>query len=165
MPPDAGANVAVTARDSLIVTVQFAIEPLQAPLQAENCWPAGAAAVSTTTVFCSNVALQVAPQSMPSGCEVTRPRSVGAGVVGPITVTTSSWSVMPSTEPSPPPQAAKVATNTTAAHRIKELFISAVSISRNAAAAFARPSIEKMLGARDRYAHSPLGQARGTLGD
>ncbi|TMA31157.1 MAG: hypothetical protein E6J88_04455 [Deltaproteobacteria bacterium] len=57
---------------TLIVTVQVAA-PLQAPSQAEKDALAPAAAVSVTCVPSAKLALQIEPQSMPPGDDVTVP--------------------------------------------------------------------------------------------
>ncbi|MFO1213819.1 MAG: hypothetical protein U1E72_04325 [Burkholderiaceae bacterium] len=53
--------------------MQVAVLPLQAPDQLANCCPADAVAVSITLVPSPKGALQVLPQSMPTGCERTAP--------------------------------------------------------------------------------------------
>ena len=68
-------NVAVTEAAALIVTVQFPV-PVHAPLQPVNVEVASGAAVNVTTVPASYDALQVAPQVIPAGLEVTVPLPV-----------------------------------------------------------------------------------------
>jgi len=75
----ATANVAVTERAWLIVTVQVPV-PVQAPLQPENADPLAAVAVSVTIVPLVKLALQVAPQVTPTGLEATEPDPVPAFV-------------------------------------------------------------------------------------
>ena len=72
-------KVAVTARAAVIDTVQAPV-PVHAPLQPANVEPLAAAAVSVTEVPLAKFALQVAPQLMPAGDEVTVPVPVPAFV-------------------------------------------------------------------------------------
>lgn len=65
-------KVAVTLRAVLMLTVQVPV-PVQAPLQPPNNEPPPGAALSVTFAVCANDALQVAPQLMPDGAEVTVP--------------------------------------------------------------------------------------------
>jgi hypothetical protein len=66
------ANVAVTILAASIVTRQTPI-PLQAPDQPANAEPEAGAAVKVTIAPGAKGASQVAPQSIPAGCEVTEP--------------------------------------------------------------------------------------------
>ena len=66
-------NVAVTERAAVIDTVQLVDVPLQAPLQPPNVEPLAAAAMSVTDAPLLKFALQVLPQLMPDGDEVTVP--------------------------------------------------------------------------------------------
>jgi hypothetical protein len=80
-PVGAGAatNVAVTEVACDTVTLQvLPLAALQAPPQACKLWPAAALAVRVTRVPVVTSALQVAPQSMPAGCELTLPLPVTA---------------------------------------------------------------------------------------
>jgi hypothetical protein len=65
-------NVAVTLRVRVISTVQGPV-PVQSPLQPANVEPAAGTAVNVTEACASNGALQVLPQSMPAGSDVTVP--------------------------------------------------------------------------------------------
>ena len=65
-------NVAVTDRACVIDTVQAAV-PVQAPLQPANVDPLAAAGVSVTEEPLLKLAVQVEPQLMPAGDEVTVP--------------------------------------------------------------------------------------------
>ena len=65
-------NVAVTDCAALIATVHVAV-PVQPPLQPANVEPLAADAVSVTDVPLAKLALQVAPQLMPAGDDVTVP--------------------------------------------------------------------------------------------
>jgi hypothetical protein len=67
------ANVAVTLRASLMLTVQVLDVPEHAPPQPENDDPAAALAVNVTLVPSANSAEQAAPQSMPAGSLTTDP--------------------------------------------------------------------------------------------
>ena len=67
-----GAKVAVTERAALMLTEQAAV-PLQAPLHPVKVFPAAGVAVSVTAVPELKLLLQVAPQLMPAGAEVTLP--------------------------------------------------------------------------------------------
>jgi hypothetical protein len=69
--------VAVTLVAALTVTAQLAV-PVHAPLQPVKVEPVAAAAVSVTLVPETTVALQVVPQLMPAGLEVTVPLPVPA---------------------------------------------------------------------------------------
>jgi len=66
-------NVALTERAALIVTVQVVAVPLHEPPQPPNVEPLAAAAVSVTEVPLLKFALQVLPQLMPVGDDVTVP--------------------------------------------------------------------------------------------
>jgi hypothetical protein len=68
----AAANCAVTAVSALSITVQEPV-PEQEPDQPEKAWPDAAVAVSTTEVPWVNDMLQVEPQSIPAGFELTDP--------------------------------------------------------------------------------------------
>src|SRR5678815_1766231 len=81
-------NVAVTDCAALIATVHVAV-PVQPPLQPANVEPLAADAVSVTDVPLAKLALQVAPQLMPVGDDVTVPLPV------PARVTVSVWFVPP----------------------------------------------------------------------
>ena len=70
-------NVAVTERAAVICTVQLLV-PVQAPLQPAKVEPLAAAAVSVTEVPLEKLALQVLPQLMPVGVEVTVPAPLPA---------------------------------------------------------------------------------------
>src|SRR5687768_17347656 len=65
-------NVAVTVRAAVIETVQVLV-PVHAPLQPAKVEPLAAAAVSVTEVPLAYGALQLPPQSMPPGADVTVP--------------------------------------------------------------------------------------------
>ena len=66
-------NVAVTERAAVIDTVQLVAVPLQEPPQPPNVEPLAAAAMSVTDVPLLKFALQVLPQLMPDGDDVTVP--------------------------------------------------------------------------------------------
>src|SRR5262245_61996149 len=68
-------NVAVTERAAVIDTVQAAV-PVHAPLQPANVEPLAAAGVSVTDAPLLKFALQVVPQLMPEGEDVTVPLPV-----------------------------------------------------------------------------------------
>ena len=65
-------NVAVTDCAALIVTVQVPV-PLHAPPQPAKLEPEVAEAVSVTLVPCVKLAVQVVPQLIPAGLELTVP--------------------------------------------------------------------------------------------
>ena len=67
------ANVAVTDRDSLIITSQLPVPEHPAPDQPVNVDPEATVAVRLTLVPRLKVARQDEPQSMPEGEEVTPP--------------------------------------------------------------------------------------------
>ncbi|MBP2671085.1 MAG: hypothetical protein H6Q85_1151, partial [candidate division NC10 bacterium] len=69
------ANVAVTLRDRLIVTVQVPV-PVQAPLQPVKVEPVDAAAVILTLVPAVKAPLQLLLHAMPLGEDVTMPDPV-----------------------------------------------------------------------------------------
>ncbi len=66
-------KLAVTVCAALIVTVQVAVVPVQAPDQPLKVDPAVAAAVNVTLLFWLKLAAQVAPQLIPAGVLVTVP--------------------------------------------------------------------------------------------
>jgi hypothetical protein len=68
-------NVAVTARAAVIETVQAPV-PVHAPLHPANDEPLAAAGVRVTEVPLLKLALQVVPQLIPAGAEVTVPAPV-----------------------------------------------------------------------------------------
>ena len=68
-----GMNVALTDWAEVIGTVQVPLEFVQAPLHPANTEPAAALGVSTTDVPLLKFAVQVAPQLIPTGAEVTVP--------------------------------------------------------------------------------------------
>ena len=68
-------NVAVTPLAASIVTAQAPV-PGQAPLHPANVEAPSGVAVSDTTVPGSNEALQVTPQLIPAGTDVTVPPPV-----------------------------------------------------------------------------------------
>jgi hypothetical protein len=72
-------NVAVTARAAVIDTEQAPV-PVHAPDQPANVEPESAAAVSVTDELLEKLAVQVEPQLMPAGDEVTAPVPVPAFV-------------------------------------------------------------------------------------
>jgi hypothetical protein len=71
-------NVAVTDCAEVIATEQVPVPLHPPPLQPVNVEPAPAAAVRVTTVGATKGAVQVAPQLMPAGLEVTVPVPVPA---------------------------------------------------------------------------------------
>lgn len=73
----ATTNVAVTDRATVIVTLQ-APAPAQAPLHPAKVDPLAAAALKVTLAPLSKAALQVLPQSIPTGDDVTVPLPVPA---------------------------------------------------------------------------------------
>ena len=77
-PEAAGANVAVALFAASTVTVEVAPVPAQAPLQPVNTEPLAALAVSVTVVPEAMLTLQVDPQLIPLGDEVTVPDPVPA---------------------------------------------------------------------------------------
>src|SRR5688572_22430459 len=66
------SNVAATDLAASRVTAQ-AVVPVQAPDQPANTEPEAGVAVSATTAPAEKDALQVAPQSIPAGAEITLP--------------------------------------------------------------------------------------------
>ena len=77
-PTTGPANVAVTERAALIVTVQVAALPEQAPLQDWKEYPLPGNAVSVTNVSGSKSSRQSVPQRTPAGEELTAPRPMVA---------------------------------------------------------------------------------------
>jgi hypothetical protein len=73
LPPLGGAKVAVTDSAASIVTEQLEIVPEHAPDQPLKVPPDAAVAESVTTVPGSNALVQVVPQEMPEGLDVTVP--------------------------------------------------------------------------------------------
>jgi hypothetical protein len=71
------ANVAVTLVAAVTETTQLPV-PVQVPLQPEKMEPDAAAAVRVTLVTETTVVLQVLPQVIPLGLEVTVPVPVPA---------------------------------------------------------------------------------------
>jgi hypothetical protein len=69
-------NVAVTLRAAVMLTVQVALVPEHAPLQPVKVAPGAGAAVRVTEVPDEYEALQVLPQAIPLGAEVTVPLPV-----------------------------------------------------------------------------------------
>ncbi len=76
-PVTLALNVAVTDRAAVIDTVQVPV-PVQAPLQPAKLEPLAAEAVRVTEVPLAKLALQVLPQLMPAGVELTVPVPVPA---------------------------------------------------------------------------------------
>jgi len=72
-------NVAVTLRAAVIDVVQVPV-PVHAPLQPANVEPLAATAVRVTEVPEAKFAVQVVPQLMPAGDDVTVPAPVPAFV-------------------------------------------------------------------------------------
>nr|WP_209383780.1 hypothetical protein [Rhizobacter sp. AJA081-3] len=72
----AAANTTLTLRAWFIVTVQVVPAPVQAPPQPLSTWPVAGVALSDTVAPDGNAALQVAPQSMPAGCDRSVPLPV-----------------------------------------------------------------------------------------
>src|SRR5204862_7226233 len=84
-PPVAGGGalaekVAVAEAAAAMVSVQEA-DPVQAPPQLLNAEPAAGVAVKVTTVAAAKEALQLEPQLIPAGDEVTVPLPVPAFVM------------------------------------------------------------------------------------
>jgi hypothetical protein len=73
-------NVAVTEFAPVIATVQVPVPLQPPPLQPVNVVPVAGAAVSVTVVPWPNVPVQVAPQSIPAGADVTVPTPMPAFV-------------------------------------------------------------------------------------
>jgi hypothetical protein len=73
------ANVAVTERSALMVTVHVPV-PEQAPLQPAKVEPASALALNVTELPSANPAEQLAPQLIPAGEDVTVPAPAPAFV-------------------------------------------------------------------------------------
>jgi hypothetical protein len=69
-------NVAVTPRDSDIVTEHVRAVPLHAPPQPEKVWPAAGVANKLTTLFFSKATAQLVPQSTPAGVLLIAPEPV-----------------------------------------------------------------------------------------
>src|SRR5262245_9861140 len=86
-PCTADAAAAVFA---LSIVSMHVLEPAQSPDQPTNAEPEGGVTVSVTAVPAANCAVQVPPQSMPAGLEVT--------VLPPVTVTVNECCV-PSSSP------------------------------------------------------------------
>jgi hypothetical protein len=78
VPPEV-LNVAVTLRDAVMDNAHVDV-PEQAPLQPAKLEPAAAAAVSVTAAPEAKLPVQVLPQLMPVGLEVTAPVPVPARV-------------------------------------------------------------------------------------
>ena len=76
-PPPLVLNVAVTLRAAVIDSVHPAV-PVQLPPQPANVEPLAAVAVSVTFVLLAKLAVQLLPQLMPDGDEVTVPLPVPA---------------------------------------------------------------------------------------
>ena len=74
-----GTNVAVTAWEALIVRAQAAV-PEQSPDQPANLELPAGLALSVTEVPGSNAAVQVVPQLIPEGVDVTLPLPLPAFV-------------------------------------------------------------------------------------
>jgi hypothetical protein len=68
-----GAKAATTALAASIVVVQVGSVPAQSPLQPAKRDSADGVATSVTTSGAPNAAMQVGPQSIPAGVEVTVP--------------------------------------------------------------------------------------------
>ena len=83
-------NVAVTAFGALMVTWQ-APEPEHAPLHPVKTDPGAAEAVRVTTVPVGKLALQVGPQLMPAGEDVTVPLPVPPFVTVRVCVPPPLW--------------------------------------------------------------------------
>src|SRR3954452_20058298 len=79
-----GAKVALTVLAASMVTVQLPV-PLQAPPQPVKVEPAAGVAVNETMLPAAKEALQVLPQLIPAGLEVTVP------LPEPALVTVSVW--------------------------------------------------------------------------
>ncbi len=77
-PPLLLSKVALTFRAWVIVTVQGPVPLHPSPPQRVKVEPVAAMAVRVTLALESKAALQVAPQSMPGGVEVTEPLPVPA---------------------------------------------------------------------------------------
>ena len=82
----------VTLRAALMLTEHVPV-PVQSPLQPPNSEPDPALAVSVTTTFCANDALQVLPHEMPAGAELTEPLPAPARVTPSDRVTTEKLAV------------------------------------------------------------------------
>ena len=90
------ANIAVTGSAPLMVTEQVVAVPEQAPVQPEKLLPEPGVSVSVTTVPEEKFELQVVPQLIPAGEEVTVPDPEPAfatdkEVVLNIAVTDCAW--------------------------------------------------------------------------
>jgi hypothetical protein len=73
-------NVAVTLFAAAMVTVQLVPLEVSQPVQAVRAEVLSGAAVRVTVAPPSKLALQVAPQAMPAGVEVTVPAPVPVAV-------------------------------------------------------------------------------------
>src|SRR5512142_2729765 len=122
----------------LMVTTQVEVPLQPAPLQPSNREPLAAAALRVTSASALKLAVQVEPQLMPDGVEVTEPVPVPllATVSGKV-VTTPPATVMPSTLGlSGPPPLVKAITTCPLA--------SAVALKLRATALLAPPAAAKM---------------------
>ncbi|CAH1387829.1 hypothetical protein NTGM5_70119 [Candidatus Nitrotoga sp. M5] len=66
-------KIAVTFRGAFIATEQVSLVPLHAPLQPEKIEPEAGVAVSVTLAPWVKGALQLVPQLIPSGDDITVP--------------------------------------------------------------------------------------------
>ena len=102
-----GVKLAVTLRAELMVTTQAPV-PAHAPLHPVKAEPGDGVGVRVTLVLATNCALQVPPQSMPAGDEVTVPApspdlpTLSAKVGWNVAVTDLAMSIVTMHAPVPP---------------------------------------------------------------
>ena len=100
-------NVAVTVVEALRFNVHVVEVPRQPPLQPLNSAPSSGVAVRVTMPSIGNTPVQLLPQSMPPGFEVTRPVPVPLRSIVSVTMS-SPPSVPPSSSPPPSEDASRL---------------------------------------------------------